>query len=562
MGFPSTEDITASPYGEKGPGLSPTLGPQYDSDSEKAIGGSKPLPELQRRLKSRHLQMIAIGGTIGTGLFIGSGGSLADAGPAGALIAYAFVGTIVYSIICSLGEMATYLPIPGAFTAYANRFVDSSLGFSMGWLYWFSWAITFALELTATGIIINYWNKHLSQGIFIAVFWVFILFLNLMPVSCYGEIEFWFSLIKCITVIGFMIFGICINAGVGREGYIGFKYWHNPGAFAPFKEDVIGPDRLPLCKFVGFWAVLVQAGFSYQGTELVGIAAGETQDPRKSVPSAIKKTFYRIIFLFVLTVFFIGILIPYTDPSLLSDAQDASASPMVIAAKRAGVSVLPDLINAVLLTVVLSAANSNVYSGSRVLVGLANDGAAPMFLRYTNRYGVPVFAVMCTAAFGLLGFLNLSSGGATVFGWFQNISSIAGFTSWVGIQVAHLRFMKALEAHGISRDTLPYKAPFQPYFTYYGLVSCVIIILTQGFESFMPWSTSDFFVAYISLILWVVLYVGHKCIIRPPYVKASEADIATGRLPDAPVDSWVPEAQDVPVGLRERIKIRASSMFT
>lgn len=456
--------------------------------------------------------------------------------------------------------MATYLPIPGAFTAYANRFVDSSLGFSMGWLYWFSWAITFALELTATGIIINYWNKQLSQGIFIAVFWVFILFLNLMPVSCYGEIEFWFSLIKCLTVIGFMIFGICINAGVGDEGYIGFKYWHNPGAFAPHLEDVIGEDRQGLCKFVGFWAVLVQAGFSYQGTELVGIAAGETKDPRKSVPSAIKKTFYRIIFLFVLTVFFIGILIPYTDSRLLSEAQDASASPMVIAAQRAGVRVLPDLINAVLLTVVLSAANSNVYSGSRVLVGLANDGCAPMFFRYTNRYGVPVFAVIGTAAIGLLGFLNLSSGGSTVFGWFQNISSIAGFTSWVGIQVAHLRFMKALEAHGINRDFLPYKAPFQPYFTYYGLISCVIIILTQGFESFMPWSTSSFFVAYISLIIWAVLYIGHKLIFRPAFVKPAEADIATGRLPDALVDPWA-AGKDTPVGLRARIKHRASAIF-
>ncbi|KAI5288458.1 hypothetical protein KEM54_005197 [Ascosphaera aggregata] len=566
MGSPE-EDISSVPlgasYGEKTiRNPSTGSGGQYDTDSEKATPASaKPLPELQRRLKSRHLQMIAIGGTIGTGLFIGSGGSLAQAGPASALIAYAFVGTIVYSIICSLGEMATYLPISGAFTAYANRFVDNSLGFSMGWLYWFSWSITFPLELTATGIIINYWNDSVNQGIFIAVSWALILGTNLLPVSCYGEIEFWFSLIKCITVVGFMIFGICINAGVGKEGYIGFKYWHDPGAFAPFKTDIIGEDRLGLCKFVGFWAVLVQAGFSYQGTELVGIAAGETKDPRKSVPSAIKKTFYRIIFLFVLTVFFIGILIPHNEPQLLSPAQDASASPMVIAAKRAGVTVLPDFINAVLLTVVLSAANSNVYSGSRVLVGLAHDRCAPLIFQYTNRFGVPVFAVIFTSLMGLLGFLNLSSGGTRAFNWLQNISSIAGFTSWMGIQVCHLCFMRALKARNISRDTLPYKAPFQPYFTYYGLVSCVIIVLTQGFQAFMPWDTSAFFAAYISLIIWVVLYVGHKLIMRPPYVKPGEADIDTGRLPDALSDSWATGEASRPNGWKERIKHRASAIF-
>ncbi|KAI5295893.1 hypothetical protein KEM52_006579 [Ascosphaera acerosa] len=546
------------PYGEKAAIERAQMGVPYDSDSEKGpTSTNPPLPELQRRLKSRHLQMIAIGGTIGTGLFIGSGGALATAGPAGALIAYAFVGTVVYSIICSLGEMATYLPISGSFTAYAKRFVDDSLGFSMGWLYWFSWAITFPLELTATGLIIQYWNEKLNQGIFIAIFWVVIFAANLLPVSCYGEVEFWFSLIKCVTVIGFMIFGICINAGVGKEGYIGFKYWHDPGAFAPHLSDVIGSDRVSLCKFVGFWAVLVQAGFSYQGTELVGIAAGETKDPRKSVPSAIKKTFYRIVFLFVLTVFFIGILIPYDDPQLLNDSTDASGSPMVVAAYRAGVDVLPDLINAVLLTVVLSAANSNVYSGSRVLVGLASSRNAPLFFQYTNRHGVPVFAVAFTSLFGALGFLNLSNGGATVFGWLQNISSIAGFTSWVGIQVCHLRFMSALKARGIDRKTLPYTAPWQPYFTYYGLASCVIIIITQGFESFMPWNTSDFFVAYISLILWVALYVGHKVICRDPYVKSEEADIFTGKLADEPAETW----EAAPVTLRQRFKHRASAMF-
>lgn len=238
---------------------------------------------------------ITLGGTIGTGLFIGSGGALATAGPASTLIAYAFVGTLVYSVMMALGEMATFIPVAGAFTTFAARFVDPSLGFAMGWIYWFSWAITFALELTASGLIIQYWAPGLNIGIFIGVFWLAISILNFLPVNFYGEVEFYFCTIKIITILGFMIFGICINAGAGQHGYIGFKYWHHPGAFAPYLLEQVN-GNLPLSKFLGFWSVLIQAGFSYQGTELVGIAAGETDNPRKTVPAAIRKTFYRILF--------------------------------------------------------------------------------------------------------------------------------------------------------------------------------------------------------------------------------------------------------------------------
>lgn len=426
----------------------------------------------------------------------------------------------------SLGEMATYIPIPGAFTAYATRLVDPSLGFAMGWIYWFSWAITYALELTATGLIIQYWDKSLSIGIFIAIFWVVITTLNFLPVGFYGELEFWFSSIKVLTVIGFMIFAICIDAGAGQHGYLGFHTWGHPGAFAPY---LITSDAAT-AKFVGFWAVLIQAGFSYQGTELVGIAAGETENPRKTVPSAIRKTFYRILIFFVLTIFFIGLLVPYTNSSLLSSASDATASPFVIAANLAGVKVLPGIINGVLLTVVLSAANSNVYSGSRILIGLAQEGFAPRILKRTSKGGVPYYGVAVTSAFGLLGFLNLSSGGSTVFSWLQNISGVAGFITWAALNGCHLAFMRALKARNIDRDLLPYKAMWQPYFAWYGLFFNILIILTQGFTAWIPtFDVSSFFVAYISLILFVVLYLGHKIIYRPAFVKPLEADLDTGR---------------------------------
>jgi amino acid transporter len=427
----------------------------------------------------------------------------------------------------ALGEVATYLPIPGAFTSYATRLIDPSLGFAMGWIYWFSWAITFALELTATGLIIQFWNQDLNIAIFIGVFWVFITLFNMLPVSFFGELEFWFSSIKVLTVIGFMIFGICINAGAGQQGYMGFDTWVHPGPFVAY--DNISPDST--AKFVGFWAVLIQAAFSYQGTELVGIAAGETENPRKTVPSAIRKTFFRILFFFVLTIFFIGILVRSDDKQLLNSSTDANASPFVIVARNAGVAVLPDIINAILLTVVLSAANSNVYSASRILIGLAQEGFAPRFFKKTSKAGVPYYSVAFASAFGLLGFMNVSNSGATVFNWFLNISSVAGLISWASILGCHLAFMRALKARNISRDLLPYKALWQPWFSWYGLFFNVLIIITQGFSAWIPeFSVTDFFVAYISLILFVVLYLGHKIVYRPSFIRPIEADIDTGRI--------------------------------
>lgn len=426
----------------------------------------------------------------------------------------------------SLGEVATYIPIPGAFTSYATRLIDPSLGFAMGWIYWFSWAITFALELTATGLIIQFWDQSVPISIFIAVFWVAITILNFLPVGFYGELEFWFSSVKVLTVIGFMIFAICIDAGAGQQGYIGFHNWVHPGAFADY---LISPG--PTAKFVGFWAVLIQAGFSYQGTELVGIAAGETEDPRKTVPAAIRKTFFRILFFFILTIFFIGLLVPYTNPNLLSSNTNASASPFVIAAELAGVKVLPSLINAVLLTVVLSAANSNVYSGSRILIGLAQEGFAPHWFKRTTKGGVPYYSVAFTAGFGLLGFMNVSNSGSTVFNWFLNISGVAGFITWASLNACHIAFMRALKARDMSRDLLPYKAMWQPFLAYYGLFFNVLIILTQGFTAWIPtFSVTSFFVSYISLILFVVLYLGHKIVYRDAMVDPARADLDTGRV--------------------------------
>lgn len=386
-----------------------------------------------------------------------------------------------------------------------------------------SGASTYALSLTAAGLIIQYWNRDFNIGILIAIFWVVFTLVNYLPVGIYGELEMWLSSLKVITIVGFIFFGICVAAGVGQEGVIGFKHWNDPG---PFSEYLVTGG---IGKFVGFWAVMIQASVAYQGAELVGVGAGEARDPRKTVPQAIRVTFWGIMGLFVSTMLLITMIVPANDPNLLNDSSDASASPLVIAAKRAGVKVLPDIINAVLLTAVLSAANSNVYSGSRVLLALAEEGHAPAILKRTNRHGIPHVAVAVTAVVGLLAFLNLSSEGGRVFNWLLNISGVAGLTTWGSTCLSHLYFTRALKAQGISRSELPYVSRFQPYTAYYGLFFNVLIALTQGFTVFINWSTSDFFAAYISIILFVVLGVGHKLWYRQPMVDPAKADLVRGR---------------------------------
>ncbi|KAK3901363.1 amino acid permease/ SLC12A domain-containing protein [Staphylotrichum tortipilum] len=493
------------------------------ADDEKNKEEEKKDGELRRQLSGRHLNFIAIGGTIGTGFFLGTGTALVRGGPAGCLLAFALVGTALWAVMACLGELATFCPTAGAFSVYAGRFVDPGLGFAVGWLYWFSWAITYALSLVAAGLIIQYWNPDVNIGIIIAVFWIVFTLVNCLPVGIYGELEMWLSSLKVITIVGFIIFGICVAAGVGQEGVLGFKYWRDPGSF---KEYLVPGDA---GRFVGFWAVLVQASVAFQGTELVAVGAGEASNPRKTVPQAIRFTYWGVITLFVTTVFVLTMTVPSDDPRLIGGSADASASPLVIAAHRAGVMVLPDVINAVLLTAMLSAASSNVYSGSRVLVALAEDGLAPQMFRKTDRRGIPVRAVMATAVLGLLGFLNLSAGGGKVFGWLLNVCAVAGLTTWASVCLSHLGFQRALDAQKVPRSELPYQSPGQPYTAMYGLGFTVLVAVTQGFTVFIRWNSSDFFAAYISLFLFGLLWGSHKFWCRKPWVDPATADLTCGR---------------------------------
>ncbi|CAL9728114.1 basic amino-acid permease [Monosporozyma unispora] len=482
---------------------------------------------VKRQLKQRHIAMIALGGTIGTGLFIGIAQPLMNAGPVGSLIAYLFMGTVIFSVTQSLGEMVTLIPVTSSFTVFSTRFLSPALGAANGYMYWFSWAVTFAVELSVVGQIIFFWTEQVPLAAWISIFWIILITVNMFPVRYYGEIEFWVAFTKVISIMGFILFCICIVCGAGPVGAFGFRYWKSPGPWGP---GIISSNKYE-ARFLGWVSSLINAAFTYQGTELVGVTAGEAANPRKSVPKAIKKVVARILIFYILSLFLIGLLVPYNDPKLVSTETYVSKSPFIIAIQNAGVSVLPSIFNGVILLTIISAGNSNVYVGSRILYGLAKDGSAPKLFKKTTKSGVPYVSVLMTSLFGSLAYLELSVGGGKAFEWLLNVVSIAGFFAWLLISLAHIRFMKALRYRGISRDDLPYKAICMPWLAYYAVFFMIIIIITQGFTSFTPtFNKVEFVASYISLflfiVIWLVFQIWRKCRI---IWKIEDIDIDTDR---------------------------------
>ncbi|KAG7195164.1 arginine permease [Scheffersomyces spartinae] len=464
--------------------------------------------EVERALKARHISMLAIGGTIGTGLFISTGNTIAVAGPASSLMSYLFFTTIAYFVTQGLGEMATLIPVSGSFTQFVARWLSPALGAANGWNYWFSWGITFALELSVVGQVIEYWTFAVPLAAWILIFFVILTAFNFFPVKYYGEVEFWIAFMKVIAVAGWIIYAFIMVVGGGKGGPVGFRYWRNPGAFGPG----IHSSNKTTGQFLGWLSSLISAAFTFQGCELVGLSCGEAKNPRKTVPSAIRKVLIRILLFYVLSIFFIGLLVPWDDPRLpyngeADSTQNAASSPFVIAMLNSGTKILPDIFNAVILITIISAGNSNIYSGSRILYGLAQAGIAPKFFMITNRWGVPYYAVVCTSILGSLGYLAVSSSGLNAFNWLLNITALAGLIAWLFISLAHIRFMNILKSRNISRDSLPFKAKFMPYGSYYCAIVVFVLIFIQGYEAFYSITATSFFTSYVSLIIFVVCWL-------------------------------------------------------
>ncbi|AOW02144.1 amino acid permease/ SLC12A domain-containing protein [Yarrowia lipolytica] len=490
--------------------------------------------ELHRGLKARHITMIAIGGALGTGLVIGTGSALVDGGPGSILVAYSFVGLIVYLVMCALGEMATYLPLPDGFSGYASRFVDPCLGFAVGYTYWFKYIIITPNQLTAAALVIQYWlpREKVNPGVWITVFLVVIVAINTIGIKFFGEFEFWLSSIKIITVVGLIILCLVLTLGGGPDhDRKGFRYWKHPGAFKEYQKGdltIHGSKG----RFVAWAACLVTAVFAYLGTELVGVTVGEAQNPRRNVPRAIKLTFYRICFFYILLVMLLGMNVAYDDPGLAfakKASTSAAASPFVVAISNAGIKGLPHVINAAFLLFVFSAANSDLYIATRTLYGLAVNGKAPAIFSRTTKHGLPVYAMGLSTCFCALAYLNVSSSSETVFGYFVNLVSIFGLLTWVSILVTHIFFMRACKAQGIDRHRdLVWCAPFQPYGSYFALFFCILISIFKNFTVFINgFDYKNFITGYLGIPLFLALNLGYKFFYKTKMVQPEEADFYT-----------------------------------
>ncbi|KAF3916876.1 hypothetical protein ABW20_dc0110311 [Dactylellina cionopaga] len=493
-------------------------------DSE--IGSSAPANELKRSLKSRHMQMIAIGGSIGAGLFVGSGAALAAGGPASLVIDFTIIGIMLLFTVHALGELAVLYPINGAFYTYSVRFIDPAWGFAMGINYAFNWLIVLPFELVASSITLNFWSDKLpNQGIFIAIFLILVIVINIFGVRGYGEVEFVLGTIKVIAIIGFIIMAIVINCGgvpTDPRGYIGAKYWSNPGAFNN--------------GFKGFCSVFVTASFAFGGTELVGLSAAETENPRKTLPTATKQVLWRIMIFYVISLFLLGLIVPSDDP-LLAHASGAETkfSPFVRAMTLAGIPVLPSIFNAVILISVISVANTCSYGSTRTLQALAERGHAPKIFAKIDSKGRPIYALILALAFGFLGFIVLAPKGNTIFFWLLSLSGLSNFFSWGSINFAHIQFRRAWKMQGRSLDELPFKAGFGVWGSWIGLSLNILCLIAQFYVALFPIGgkpdAEAFFQSYLAAPVVLICFLGFKAYSRDWKfgVNLMEIDLDAGR---------------------------------
>lgn len=498
--------------------------PQHTIDGpivQTNAGDIDPESGVKRALKTRHLSMMALAGIIGPGLLVGSGGALSNGGPASLLIGFGVIGIIAFSIMQSLGEMTTLYPSGGAFTKLADRMVDKAFGVAVGWNYFIIWVAVLANEYNTLSSIFLYWSDKVPLWGYFLIFWFVFLGFQLLGVEAFGEAEFWLAILKLAGLVAFFIFAIIYAAGglAGQEHALGFRYWHDPG---PFNGN----------GFRGVATVFVYCSTFYAGCESIAVAATETRNPSKAVPLAIRQVFWRILFIYMGSAFFFGLVCPANADGLANGASKALKSPMTIAIQNAGWEGGVNLINAFILATCLSAVNASIYIGSRTLLFMAQDGKAPRFLGQTDKRGVPVPAIVLTNLFGAISMMNVSTGAGAAYNYIVNLSGVSTFLVWGSISFIHIRFRSAWAQQRRDPADLPFRSFAYPWNAYFGLAANVFLALVQGWTSLSPFDAGTFVDAYILLPLFPVIYISYKFWNRTRYWRLHEIDLDSGRRPD------------------------------
>ncbi|EXJ77572.1 hypothetical protein A1O3_09799 [Capronia epimyces CBS 606.96] len=503
--------------------------------------------KLQRRLNNRQIQLIAIGGSIGTALFVSIGGGLAKGGPLSLFLAYTIYSCLLGTVNNCIAEMIVLQPVSGGFIRLAGKWVDDAFGFMAGWNFFFYEALLIPFEITALNLVVSFWTDAIPTGAICAICIVLYALLNILAVRAYGEAEFWLSGGKVILIIMLFFFTfITMVGGNPQHDAYGFRYWRNPGPMA--EHHTTGS----LGRFEGFLAALWSASFTVVGPEYIAMVAAEAKRPRIYIKNAFKTVYWRFGLFFILGALCVGIIVPYNDPTLVgivsgtkSGGGTAAASPYVIAMENLGVSVMPHITNALMLTSIFSAGNTYTYCSTRSLYGLALEGRAPKFLTTVTRRGVPIWAFCVVMLFPLLSFLQVSSGSSTVLTWLVNLITAGGIIDFIVMCVTYLCFYRACKVQGLDRRTLPYTGWFQPYCGWIGLTGMTLVVIFYGYSAFTPWDVGTFFSFYTMVIVAPLLFVGWKLIKKTRFVRPEDADLVW----EAPiVDAYEATFVSPPIG--------------
>ncbi|MGX7111796.1 amino acid permease [Gemella cuniculi] len=471
-------------------------------------------PKMERNLQARHISMIAIGGCIGTGLFMASGAVVSKAGSYGAVFTYALIGIIIYFLMASIGELATFYPVSGSFGSYATRFIDPGLGFGIGWLYWILWILVASVDIITLSKILHYWEyfRKFSTFSICIVFLLLLYVLNLVSVKVFGEVEYWITIIKVITVVVFLIVGIAIIFGITNNPDAGITMFVKNG------------EKTSSAGMLGLFGVFSTAAFSFGGTEVVAVTAGESPNPKETMPKAVKQVFWRILIFYIATMFIISSIVSAEDTRLL-DTSNVTASPFTIVFQNIGLSIAAVIMNIVILTSVLSAANSGMYVSSRQLFSLSLSNYGPKAFKKLNSNSTPTIALTFSAIFMILcfAFEKYNSSGYYML---LSMVGIIVMLIWIVSLISQIRLRKAIIIQGKkAEDVLPYTAKTGIVGSYIALIVFILIIILQLISDYLTGGFVQMSYNLVCPAIGLILYLSFKLVTKKKFVKLEEMDI-------------------------------------
>ncbi|RDW88403.1 hypothetical protein BP6252_00435 [Coleophoma cylindrospora] len=442
---------------------------------------------LRRGLLGRHVTLISLASVIGASCFYGFGYALYLSGPLGALIGFSIVGFSVWALMQAIGEVTTMFPIAGGFIEHASRFVDPAFSFSMAWLYYLMWSVFLGSEWNGAILILQYWVPEEKMPLYgwVIVFFVFFSILTTLGVVVYGELEYYLGWFKIIALAVCFFISFLVNVGAFGNGYIGFRYWTPP----------VGPV---VHGINGLGQVFVLAASYYVGTEIISLAAGETKDPRRSIPRGVNTVVYRILFVYLGLIFFQGLICPSDSPELLNASSKAASSPFTIGFTQAGWKTSGHFINTLTIIAFISAGN-----------------------------GLPYVAILTSCCWGFLALMNMKITAGTVFTYMTSVGGSAAYIAWSAIVYTHLRVRAGLEKQGIHPSTYPFKVFGSIWIYRFNFCLNIFILFIQGFTAFeKPFNVKNFVASYITIPTAVILFVGYKLYHKTHWVRLDEMDFS------------------------------------